>query len=432
MVDQSAATMARPGFSDHRRLLLLAAVAFLSPSRPVCAKLAYPLFTEPLCIVVKPPLLGGVSNSLAVLNTAQLLAVRHGDMRLVIPTFRPAQPHGESPKLFDDMFTGRVPPFKGQVSNLPIPILDEVVCRPAVGNAACFVDEMFLQLADGRRINLQSSKLKTYMTTLANITTPDKVQGSPLLPKVYSGCKVVLQLQGGLLRFNHNYVKSRSYLFRLYHGGPTPSLPSKSVTNIFDEEKINVAIHHRLGDVLAHYLANSTKMRKEWLAKLMSPQWALFSVITLASMLRHPQECLKLHIFTDAQINFPDILRMGEALERLGLDLHVHGQNINAKVTLDALIHADVLVAGRSGYSRVAGMLSDNLKIAPSTWSHPVYGLPGFVITDKSGPEWTWNEPWTEATLQELLDSTKPWAVKFRIQMFSKVKKRLPTRALCK
>lgn len=389
---------------------------FLAVSTVIAAKEAAQVqFPQSLCVYVKPPLLGGVSNSLAVLNTAQTFAATAGDMRLVVPAFKPAQPHGEKPGLFDDMFTARRPAWNGEVaSQLSIPVVDNVLCKPASNKLSCFPKEMYVVTADGRTIGLETDQLKSHLRDVASAPTSG-------LPKVFSGCRVVLQLPGERLRFHHNYQQSRPHIFQLYHGSKKMSAPDKPVGRIFGDEKINVAIHHRLGDVLRHFVNNSTALRKEWLTKLVSPQYALFCVKTLARILRHPKECLNVHVFTDARVDFPDIEQMSASLDAIGLDLHLHGQSMNGKTTLNALTHADVLIAGRSGYSRVAGMLSDTVSVAPSAWSHPVYGLPGFVVLDKDGPGWEWTSSWSENSLEELLESREPWAVKFRVHLLSKV-----------
>ena len=88
--------------SDSIASSAAAAAAAAAASRfvlegPTKAELA----KTPICLMIQPPLLGGVSNSFGVYNAALIYAAMKGNVRVIVPEFVVGDAHSQSQRRED-------------------------------------------------------------------------------------------------------------------------------------------------------------------------------------------------------------------------------------------------------------------------------------------------------------------------------------------
>ena len=59
------------------------------------------LAKTPICLMIQPPLLGGLSNSFGVYNAALIYAARTGNVRVIVPEFVVRDAHSQSQRRED-------------------------------------------------------------------------------------------------------------------------------------------------------------------------------------------------------------------------------------------------------------------------------------------------------------------------------------------
>ena len=149
-----------------------------------------------------------------------------------------------------------------------------------------------------------------------------------------------------------DYSSNRKELGRLFRtNGNWKSLSVHLVPG-----RINVAVHLRRGDV-------STMAEKHlgnWKLRFVSEDWFTRIMDAIPQVgLRYPPS---FHIYSQGQVSdFPELAERTDVVFHLDAD---------EKETMLNMIKADILLMSPSGFSFLAGLLSEGLKIARIPWWH--------------------------------------------------------------
>lgn len=188
--------------------------------------------------------------------------------------------------------------------------------------------------------------------------------------------------------------------------------------NVFILTPILPVIVHRLGDVSA---LRQSEGRAGVAEKRMSPTWLAFALAVLLRVI--DGACMHVVIVSDGtsvQVNetiatVQSLLvdhaassssfsalqsssvssaavthETSSLLIRRPFIPTIHAAQLSVSEALHLMTNADVLVAGCSGFSRLAAMLSNHIRIVPALRSHPLMG-DGVIVVPRVRVFWDWH-----------------------------------------
>lgn len=136
--------------------------------------------------------------------------------------------------------------------------------------------------------------------------------------------------------------------------------------------KLNVAVHLRRGDV-AQMAADKSS---NWEARYVPEEW--FVAVMDAIQQTVPDQSPCFHIYSQGKPeDFPLVA------EREDICFHL---DVSEEETLLNMAKADVLVMSPSGFSYLAAMLSDGIKVARYPWWHFIPDTKNWIRVDKAEP----------------------------------------------
>lgn len=132
--------------------------------------------------------------------------------------------------------------------------------------------------------------------------------------------------------------------------------------------RTNVAVHIRRGDVAA--MRDSA--HPDWETRYVPQDWFHKVLTSLAQEIREQQ--LLFHIYSQGSYDeFSQFASIGECKFHLGCDEYE---------TFINMVFADILVMSPSGFSYLAGLLSEGRKIARTPWWHHLPDSPDWTLID--------------------------------------------------
>ena len=172
--------------------------------------------------------------------------------------------------------------------------------------------------------------------------------------KSYSGCKVILQTE--LDQFYEKQYEEIPTLKELFEKAKI----RKSEKDIFDKNKINIAVHVRRGDIVVGQKTGETTLTKRWLdfdyfEKVVE---ALHTVIQSCGYSEMPE----IYIFSQGDAS------QYAFFEKYG-NVH-YCLDMDAKTSFLAMVRADIIVTSKSSFSYKPALLSDGIRICPAEFWH--------------------------------------------------------------
>ena len=228
-------SLPRPRPSDSALLPLRAAgnsdTRQQRPTRNVVLEAAT-LDTTPICLTIQPPLIGGLSNSVGVVNDVLQMVAKSktwsSNVRVVTPDFKVLQTHtGSRQQLFADLFTSPLPAMRivpkeyaRTIKDLGVPYVWSLrKLKPCDGfQGRCSLRKLALNGTVLWQLNMTALALK-YADT-PSFRSPEPWDGSG----IFNGCKVVLVAMGSQLTWNLDYITTYPAIRRMFWSGrPLPA-----------------------------------------------------------------------------------------------------------------------------------------------------------------------------------------------------------------
>lgn len=175
-------------------------------------------------------------------------------------------------------------------------------------------------------------------------------------------CDRIVTLLTHNMIVHYDYSWTHSYLRAAYWQSAVKNHPPH-----FRHDHFDVVMHVRLGDVRGGRVLNI-----EW-AKYFPPASYQGVVSALTQVL--PGECFHLTIVTDGAGSDSDIKAISENARELSIShVSIYDKETSAKEAFRRMTHADVLLCGGSGFSRLAAVMlpEDRPRVCISSESHPL------------------------------------------------------------
>lgn len=146
---------------------------------------------------------------------------------------------------------------------------------------------------------------------------------------------------------------------------------SYSVRNDFDSTKINVAVHIRRGDIVKWKQEKTANWQARWL-----DESYFIKVVKKVYELLHDQQ-LVVHLYSQGSVkDFEEFNQFPELI------FHVDEDEFQ---TFHGMVVADILVTSPSGFSYMAGLLSEGIKITRYPFSHFIPENEEWIRSDEKG-----------------------------------------------
>lgn len=189
------------------------------------------------------------------------------------------------------------------------------------------------------------------------------------------GCERLLAINVQYVSYNFNYAQTRNYFAERYWKSHNSKLmlPWTNI-KIPGSRPPSLVMHVRLGDVEN---VNEKKYQKDmYLRKHTHVSFYMQTLHAVKNVL--PHGCFHLIIVTDGSRRSDDIQLILQESNNLGIDTTIYDNTTAAVESFEILTHADVLVAGGSGFSRLAAVLMPDrfARIVVSCDSHPLGSVP--------------------------------------------------------
>lgn len=183
-----------------------------------------------------------------------------------------------------------------------------------------------------------------------------------IVESIRSDKDLLFVLADGQNEYDHT---QNSYLLKkcFMHDGRSHRLPVHR-----KEGHINVAVHLRRGDVaeMAH------KQQSNWVERFVPEDW--FAGVMEAVIEQYKGQSVIFHIYSQGvESDFPLMSRMPNRV------FHI---DANEQETLFNMTKADILVMSPSGFSYLAAILSDGVRIARAPWWHFIPERKGWICVD--------------------------------------------------
>lgn len=381
-----------------------------------------------MCLTTQGIYYGGFSNSVSLLNTALDYSLKleesfPGRFAWVFPPrFRPQSSHGFDDAVFDDIFSGNNSVSPTLVTEMGIPALakDQFRCdrrsisyqdqatlrrkyylydHPKQGKK-CTPEYLALRHPKFGLVQLSDPLFPQVAKELATIQFPSSEENiDVIVPESYEKCELIVPIPMTMIQWHHDYLRTRTRLQQQYYARTDYDGKPAAVRKVLDASKkpISIAVHQRLGDV--HMLMrqdSGNALDKGLREKRMSAAWPLFCLAILEKVFPTLSSCAALHIFTDARAGHKDIVALRNF--SMGIESFVHGgrtisqerklqgprpDDVSSRAAFDSMVYSDVLVAGGSGFGRLAGVLGRELVVAPPvlTNAHPLDYIEHLVLS---------------------------------------------------
>lgn len=232
--------------------------------------------------------------------------------------------------------------------------------------------------------------------------------------KIFNGCSLLVVLPGEWMFYHHDYSYAHKILYDMYKSHTQNEIPTAvqdlfaaapAAVNVRDEEeedtklssknldpfpfrdRLIVVAHHRLGDVyrsVKRHIRNDNGLGR-WFDKLMPPGWILLMLYVAEGIVGNQRsgDCFSFHVFSDAQAKHPHIMYLRQGVQDKNVPFIAHGnKDANARTAFDAMVHADLLIVGTSGFGRVAAAFNDGVTVAPRLEFHNLLGIPKTIVVD--------------------------------------------------
>ena len=212
---------------------------------------------------------------------------------------------------------------------------------------------------------IKSGELKTIEIPLFELHIPSNEQLDDVVYKqidefinLHSEPNLVFKIRNN--RFgDYEYASSRQWFLKAYETAREQyPLPLQ-----YDSQKLNIAIHIRRGDLLPG------RQFSDLSSRMLPDSWYLNIIESISQVATKP---LLIHIFSEG--------RNGQYISELGnpfswreffryapydVTEHIDESFIEA---FHCLMNADILIGSKSGMTHLAGMLGNQIKIAPTMW----------------------------------------------------------------
>mmetsp|Transcript_58989 Transcript_58989/g.105210 ORF Transcript_58989/g.105210 Transcript_58989/m.105210 type:complete len:474 (-) Transcript_58989:225-1646(-) len=141
---------------------------------------------------------------------------------------------------------------------------------------------------------------------------------------------------------------------------------------------IALAVHVRLGELSG---------RKHFGFKSLPPSFYLAILELVFSII--PATCVDLQVLTDTPLH-KDVITLKKAYPQLHVPYHgwsgqrykTNQKRPGTASDFHSMVHADLLVASNSGFSRLAAVLSRNVVLAPTLATHPLEGFSNILLVE--------------------------------------------------
>ena len=130
------------------------------------------------------------------------------------------------------------------------------------------------------------------------------------------------------------------------------------------QARLSVSFHYRLGDVYKSLHSGGNAILRKFSNKLLSPNWIVFTLLLLQRAV--PLGCGVFTVYTDGHPSDPPLQELVNILLRHGLPVPriLSNDDADARAAFEGLFRSDVLVAGTSGFGRLAGAANPGVVIA--------------------------------------------------------------------
>lgn len=301
--------------------------------------------TDPsVCLTIQGKGVGGVANTVSLINTVLDFAIVE-KLRFKKPSlYIPAHNIGDS---FTNLF--------GETKNCSSPVL--------FYNAFC-------DSAQG--VIYKNGKLRCSMNQFMLDVSSSSLQTSRLC-----SCNKVVVLNTSEIHYHFNYSRTRNKLATWYWGAHSllARLPNSDVVEPGSRRRtaLSIVVHVRLGDVADNGFSEKHK----------APSMYLSVMQALYDQFANMSDCIHTAIVTDGRKSDKDIAYILSQLTRSGIPTPMvyDVDTVDAVAAFEIMTHADVLVCGGSGFSRLAALMvrDTSVVLGSELKSHPLGYLPNFI-----------------------------------------------------
>jgi hypothetical protein len=195
---------------------------------------------------------------------------------------------------------------------------------------------------------------------------PDETELIKAIIRSYSGKRVVFIAE--LDQFHRDLYSVMDDIRHKFHNAKA----RQSDRLIYSKEDFNIAVHVRRGDIVAGALAGDEGMLMRW-------QDNDYFVNVLSQILKiiHTGRHIVIHLFSQGKIDdfreFGRFENMQFHLDMNPLDSFLH------------MVHADLLVTGKSSFSYKPALLNKGIKLCPRDFWHGYPDDPQWILAESNG-----------------------------------------------